>query len=259
MQGKASNRGFHSIDINSDDAKFLVEQYKRIEELKDIAPEHALFVEFGLDPFVLYQARPFKKKQTAEFKVPKLKGGENSSFWSDFAFGTTPPEGIVLPVARSFGCSCALGLMANLSNGEKERFQFSDYEFELQNNLTNFGYLQLFKDTSDEKILKKYIPNALRGWHADIEADKEPYCLAITSAGRDTYDTDLSVPNMKALFIGQTNTFLVHNLMRLLKRAEITVGYGPSLVSSNFFKGLKSLEDKVRIISNGKEAVIMKE
>jgi len=263
-QGEAGYcRGFSSSK-KEEHINFLVEQYKIIEALKEIAPKHSLFVEFGLEPFALYQVRPFKKKETAEFQLPQTSQSKEDSFQSDFCFGITTQEGIVLPVARSFGCSDAFSLTSELGLHRQRRvidFKFSDYERELEHNLDNISCLASLGGVDQPSVLEEHVPKILRCWHSRIEdmTKKKPYCLAISSAQRDSYDTDLSVPHVRTLLIGGTNTFLVHNLIRLLKKSQVSLGYGPPLWATPFFKNLRTLEDKVRIISNGKEAVAIRE
>ena len=63
---------------------------------------------------------------------------------------------------------------------------------------------------------------------------------------------------MKGLVVGEVENFLVHGLMRLFKKAEITVTV-PVLFFDEFYQSAKSLDDRVRIISNGKEAIVLKE
>jgi len=46
--------------------------------------------------------------------------------------------------------------------------------------------------------------------------------------------------------------------MRLFSKADVITTH-VYLLENNFFKSLKSIEDKVRIISNGKEAVVLPE
>jgi len=99
-------RGFTSHGIERKDAQFLVEQYKKIEGLEQIADDSALFVEFGFNPFAVYQARPFMKKQIADFKLPD--NDSENDLRTDFVLGVTPPEGVCLPIVKSVGYDFAL-------------------------------------------------------------------------------------------------------------------------------------------------------
>ena len=86
----------------------------------------------------------------------------------------------------------------------------------------------------------------------------DDYCLMMSSAGREEYDVDLTASYMKTLVLGDTGNFMVHGLMRLIKKAEVTVG-SKTLWRQPIFLGVASLEDKVRIISNGREGIVFKE
>jgi len=79
----------------------------------------------------------------------------------------------------------------------------------------------------------------------------------MSNAERDPYDLDLMIPNMRGLVIGQTDRFLVHNLMRLFKRSEVTLGISPNLFHTEFYKNrnAQSFSGRVRLYSNGKEGV----
>lgn len=264
---KNFNYVFISKGVGKKTTDFLVEKYKQIESLTQIAEGYSLFVEFGLDPFALYQARPFKKIETADFELPEDKINDNY-IWSDFAFGITPPEGIVLPVVRSFGVQdleCIISskvksMHDGIRNNIAEEVKFRDvekvFEMHCMNTIVMAGMGEGIN--IEEKI--QALSNNLRGWHKEAETilEAKPYCLMISTAQRDCYDTDLTVPNMKGLVIGDCANFLVHNLIRLFKKANITVGT-PGLLFNGFWNSLTSLKDKVRMISNGKEAVVFKD
>ena len=51
--------------------------------------------------------RPFKKIETADFEVPKPG---YKDLWTDFCFGITPEEGIVLPLLKSIDYNTALSI-----------------------------------------------------------------------------------------------------------------------------------------------------
>lgn len=240
-------------DISVDRSSFLAEQYKRIESLKGIADGHSLYIEFGFQPFRLYQARPFKKIQTAEFDVRgKVSRDDKNCFSSELAFGITGPEGIVLPVLKSLGTQEAEYLMEHLGS-IPDYFQGYNDE-KLGHDLAWLAHLPMPK-----KRKMGYLAEILRqhNLHADGRIGG-PYCFMTTSANKEQYDVDLSIPGMKALALSRADHFLVHDLMRLFSKADIITTH-IYLSENNFFKSLKSIEDKVRIISNGKEAVILRE
>lgn len=246
-----------------DRAQFLAAQYKKIEALSGIGKGYSLFVEFGLDPFAVYQVRPFKRFETADFEVPAVHG---AAMRFDFVFGITPPSGIVLPIIRSLGVDEAEAVVINnydlLTGGSGENnldVKFGDYERFLEIGLRNIAF-SLARGWIQQGKVREQAGKILRDHHYAAEEFNEnaPHCFMISSAQRDEYDTDLSVPRMKALILGEVNTFLTHNLMRLIKKADVAMGCN-SLLLKDFFKNTCSLEHKVRLISNGKEAVVIRE
>lgn len=259
-QNEQDSRGFHSGSIILDDAKFLVEQYKKIESLEQITKKEVLFVEFGFDPFAIYQARPFARKQTADFQLPEAD--LKKDLWTDFVFGITPKEGIVLPVVRSLGQDEAKMAAIDLGKGpETEIMEFGDYErSDLWHNLSTLGMLMRIGGPPGS-LPDEYLPKTLMQWHSTAEKvlEDKPYALVISSIRRDKYDTDLSVQNMDALIVGGTDSFLVHNPLRMFKKAKVTLGIRPELCFCDFFRNLNSIKGKVRIISNGKEGIAIRE
>ncbi len=251
-QSSGDNRVFcSSEEFDEKDAKFLVEQYKKIESLENITKDHSLFVEFGYDPFWIYQARPFKKIETSDFKLPEFD--HDKDIWSDFVFGITPPEGIVLPVIKSIGFREA----SYFSRDMIKEFGLKGEDELLSYYIMEAAFVKQFE--GDKKMIE-HLSYKLREWHLENEEIEEyrPYCLMTTSAHDANFDVDLSVPNMKGLVLGRANNFLVHGLMRLFKKASITVGI-PLLQYNNLYLNAISHEDKVRMICNGKEGIVIKE
>ena len=198
------------------------------------------------------------KIETADFELPDYNHDE--VLWSNFVFGITPPEGIVLPVIRSFGVGNSVhvvkALAQRFSGSGNRSIQFNGRDKILEMELTN--YAMCAGIMGDDK-LEEMVAKRMEAWHMESEEHLQgnPYCLMISDAQRDTYDTDLSVPNMKGLVIGQVESFLVHNLMRLFKQADVTVGV-PVLLFDNFYQNTESFSDKIKIISNGKEGIVLK-
>lgn len=248
---------FSSID--EEDAKFLVEKYKEVESLSDIGNDYALFMEFGFKPFAFYQARPFKKIQVADFELPNIHDG--TILRSDLCFGITSKDGIVYPVVRSIDTETGYVIVNHIIENErglssqKPEVEFDGIEYRLKLGLMNSLYASMFLHKDAIELIRETI----RLYNLDVDAlAQSPYCFMIPSAQREEYDVDLSVPNMKALVLGEPQNFLVHNLMRLIKKADVSIGAG-ILLFDDIYQNTISLKDKVRIISNGKEAVVMKE
>lgn len=249
-------RGFISDRIEKEDAQFLVEQYKKIEALEQIADNSTLFVEFGFNPFAVYQARPFMKKQVADFKLPDYD--LKKDLWTNLVFGITPPEGITLPILKSVGHDFALSAVMGINRLMRDEKAYEGLDEILKDHLLGIGLARGFGASINEK---EAVEKTMREWYADGEYHfkGKPYGLVIGNAERDPYDLDLLVPNMRGLVLGQTDRFLVHNLMRLFKRADVTLGISPNLFFTDFYKNAQSVSGKVRIYSNGKEGVAILE
>lgn len=249
------NSIFLNHGISEDEAKFLVGKYKQIESLTEIAQGYSLFAEFGFNPFSLYQVRPFKKIITASFELPST---DDVLMHTDLPFGITPKNGIVLPLIRGIGLTDAIGIAEDLSRFAKPPIHFSPLDLDLKHNLTNIGVVYDMQAVGDREFITS-IERILKNHNTEMDKmTRKRYCFITSSAKNEEYDVDLTLPKMKGLIVGSTQNFLVHNMMRLIKKADITVTQ-PSLIFDEFYQNAKSIEDKVRIISNGREAVVMKE
>lgn len=239
----------NQLEINKRNVKSLVNQYRKIENLTDIMDRYSLFVEFGLEPFSVYQARPFKKIETVDFEL--LKYDFNEVIPASLAFGITPQEGIVLPVIRTLGVRDALFDFEIPSTG---------YDWELGFRLSNISLATKFGGILNLEHKRKLVEKTIEGWHMEMEEIiNEPYCLMLSSMD-EMGDMDLTVTNINTLVTGHHPVFLLHEPLRLFKKANIALGidyYG--LTENELFKNIRSAQDRVRIISNGKEAIVQKE
>ena len=244
-------------DLSLDDACFLADVYEKIESLTDIAEGHSFFVEFGLHPFALYQVRPFKEIKTADFEVPEVSEEDELTVHTDLTFGITPEDGLVLPVLRTFGYKEAIALMSTIRNsvmsGKPSLGGIAPCE--LDQSLINYIF-----DTAAFGHGKPFVDELigrLKSHNKYLDETLGDYCLLSTGIDRERYEVDLTVPNMKAMVVDGLERFLTHDVMRLLKRADVAVEAG-FIYGSDFFNQTKS-GDKVRIIGNGKEAIVMRE
>ena len=250
-------------EIDDKEAAELIEEYKKIESLTDISDDKVLYVEFGQNPFNFYQARPFKKKEVADFEVKPDYSQGAEMIDPDFVFGITPEEGIVYPVVRTFGENDGYKIAVAIVNGKyelEEKFRESDYV--LGGDLLNLGFATKFGGSMGISESQRLAGEAIRNWHLSAEErmNGKPYCLMASSIQRNSYDTDLTVPNMKSLIVGDSATFLVHDVMRMFKKADVTVAENSAAFLFNkFFENTTSFNDKVRIISNGRQAVVTRE
>jgi hypothetical protein len=77
-------------------AKEVIELYEKLENSGILDPSFSQQIEFGLNPLMFYQARPFKKFQPVQnFEMPPLEKNE-PFIWAPLVFGITPKEGIEL-------------------------------------------------------------------------------------------------------------------------------------------------------------------
>ncbi len=182
--------------------------------------------------------------------------------------GITSPEGIVFPVIRSLGYK-SIDVMINvvegfyelLRNESSEWPEFHGDDRELLHQLMNYQSMQhMGMARMLDGSRKKGIQDLVCSWHEWMERAREgeKYCLAISTLRGNRKDTDLSVPNMSALVVGETDTFLVHEPLRMYKKTRVVVGVSHDLIRRGLFQKLTT-GDEVRIISNGKEAVVLKE
>jgi hypothetical protein len=239
---------FLSLGISDDTACFLADAYERIEELKEIAEEETLYVEFGLNPFFVFQARPSGKIETADFEVPEA---DDSMLSTDLVFGITPQEGIVYPVLRS---------ISYFESVKEARALYKKYFDGSSESVLHLGQLDQILtegllDWADHRSIN--IPTVIQNHNEYVDSQLGGHCLMMTYTGREKYDLDLSVPHMKAMITGGMQGFLTHDVMRLLKTADVTMGVN-SLLSKDFYRNMPS-GTEIRIISNGKRAIAMRE
>jgi hypothetical protein len=110
--------------------------------------------------------------------------------------------------------------------------------------------------------IERLASEKIQEWHAEAEERLKgtPYCLMASSIQRNTYDTDLTVPNMRSLIVGGSTNFLVHDVMRMFKKSDVTVAKNNfGFYLDKFFENTRSFEDKVRIRSDGRNAVVTRE
>ena len=248
-----SNRG---IEIET--GAFLAEQYAAIEQALPFLGTHSLVVEFGFNPFYVYQARPFRKKETADFAVdvPTKNKKREEYIRSDFALGITSREGIVFPVLRGLGTKDAKSYIHFLKAGKSiESFFQAPQDKYLFFKLEDMAVASRLGLPHQDSTLATLLSD-----HNTFLDDKikKPYCFVTTSANRELYHVDLTIPHAQAVITGGMDNFLVHEMMRLLADSKLVVGHRFPPINE-FYTSLRSLKDSVRIISNGKKAVVIRE
>lgn len=248
--------GIHSIGVKLEDVRTLVDCYKQIEDLREIGDSFSLYIEFGLKPFGVFQARPFKRLDTADFELPSLSGIEYK-LDTDLCIGITSPEGVVLPVVRSLSKemakATAMDILRRIARGgiidRNSELDFTREEVLLRSAFMNAIIVD--PDNFDEHATR-----ALRE-HNLKQDNPNGYCFMTSDAIREDYDVDLTAPNMHTFIHGESYVFLVHDIIRLIKKAKVSMLLN-TLMYDRFFMNVGT-GDRVRIISNGKEAVALKE
>ncbi|MCK5474255.1 MAG: hypothetical protein KAI53_02515, partial [Candidatus Aenigmarchaeota archaeon] len=153
-------------DFSENTARFLAEKYRQIEALTDSANGYSLFVEFGLKPFQFYQARPFKKIETADFELPKILESKDS-LSTKLVFGITPEDGIVLPVIRSIGYMEAklLNPLKFVGMDETEKISLDGMA-----DMSLLMSLENAHDCSKESLEpQKYLNQAIENWNLSMD------------------------------------------------------------------------------------------
>jgi hypothetical protein len=81
------------LGVSEDEVKQAISMFQKLEASGVLEKDWAYQVEFGLEPLMFFQARPFKKIEPAlSFEIPAFENAVESYD----AFGITPPEGVEL-------------------------------------------------------------------------------------------------------------------------------------------------------------------
>ncbi len=93
--------------------------FEKIEGL-EVMPGYSDRMEFGLRPLCILQDGPFRKKETAKFKVKVPKRATHDT--PIYSFGITPPNGIVMPVVRGYSHHFTKVFLPGRSFSEFEKY-----------------------------------------------------------------------------------------------------------------------------------------
>ncbi|GEM_PF-5442634 len=241
-----------STDVESEIRK-LLDFYEQIEG-SELMPGYALQVEFGLDPIAIYQARPFKKIEIADFELPKVK--DRNVYRPRYFFGVTDSEGIVLPIGKSWSfVFTKANPVLGMGKSPKDSVYDGTVVWSIASMLQNIDSMPL----SHEDITKgkeKYFRNHMTDYHqGDLESTfSNGYAFLIDQAHNEPYLLDVGIPSMKAFLCQRGYNFLTHSVFRQMQNTQLSL-----LGFSGDVHGKAKTGENVRIISNGKEAVLIKE
>ncbi len=86
-----------TTNITKEEIKEAVKTYEEVEKSGLVDPKWLYQMEIGLNPFMIYQLRPFKMRQPVQnFALPASDGVDFPVITSDLAFGITPSDGVRL-------------------------------------------------------------------------------------------------------------------------------------------------------------------
>ncbi|MDP2749782.1 MAG: hypothetical protein Q8O89_03045 [Nanoarchaeota archaeon] len=119
IQGLRDICAFDTKRPFSDNLRNLVEVYKKIESSKLLEKGWSYQMEFGINPDLFYQIRPFKKIEKANFSIYSLHL-DCPRLETSYAFGITPKEGIKIPVIALHGDSFKQNVHARINDISKE-------------------------------------------------------------------------------------------------------------------------------------------
>ncbi|MBT5023047.1 hypothetical protein HOK51_11560 [Candidatus Woesearchaeota archaeon] len=91
--------------------KTVMSWHDQINSLPELDSNWAYQIEFGLSPLCLFQVRPFKKKEKANFKLKKKSKLDQGLI----VIGVTPPEGIDYRVVANVGFNLKYGIELDLT------------------------------------------------------------------------------------------------------------------------------------------------
>ena len=241
-----SNPEFENLEEGLEEA---LEVYRQAENLPEYKKTNFVYhMEFGTKPFSVYQFRPFKEKQKADWELSfdKLNeefGMENYLHEFSLSFGITGPEGIDLKTVQGLSPHYHMKEIRSVGDELKNKS-----EEEVINNLSETWKLNSIERAYAEEIIKLpnnhdlAFDNALEKISSQIQDDKN--CLfqhnlhAYFGKG-----ADLVFPNAKVWIPFGGMDFLSHDWFRAVQEYDIT------LMGNNYLHGRTG--DQVKIFSDG--------
>lgn len=227
-----------------------IDVYKKIEAMPEFQTGYTYHMEFGTLPFSVYQFRPFRKKENADWNLDSIDFSDD--VWNDsslICFGITPPEGLELTLARA------------LSTHEIAQGKFIDYYRSELSDLPHDEIVQKLMErwplSEQERVYAEQVaridPNTFGANESEAfdtalselnkRANKKETCLSQEAMhfyyGRGA---DLVFPNAKVWIPEGGQQFLSHDWFRSMQHYDIVlVGLSPHSKTG----------DKVRVYSDG--------
>ncbi len=250
-----------NIDLDRsylEDLPEILKTYKKIEQMPEFKKTgYAYHMEFGTDPFSVYQFRPFKKKEIANWDLKSLtlpESDEENDYNEtkyNICFGITPREGLEFTFVKAL---CAHHKDKEI-NYAKEKLCGLPKEKGLKKLLKKMKYLNKYEKAYAEEILKLHpdsggadaFDNAKS--KLNVQFKDQDVCLFQEKMhfhyGKDI---DLTFPDAKVWIPSGGLQFLSHDWFRAMQHYDLVL----AAYSEPFFE----TGDKVRIYSDGRTADI---
>ena len=228
--------------------------FKKIEQETNIY-DGSIIMEFGMHPFSIYEIKPFKPFSTVDFDVPEID--DKDGVKTDLCFGTTPEEGIVMPVVKTVGFLDA-GLLYDMSDFHTPGNIYYALAPEFATKLCNAAALKRAGMITEGQQIAEIIKATK---YHNLRRDEEmngPYAFITTNAAQEEYSLDLTIPNVHTVLSGNARHFFGHDVLRTIKQAPVFMNE-QYLGVTKFMHNLNQNTDQVRVISNGKNAILYKE
>jgi len=247
------------LEQGCSDLPNALETYKKLEDMPAFQTGFTYHMEFGSNPFSVYQFRPFRKKEQADWKLELSDDYEDGVDELPLSFGITPSEGLELILVRA------------LSTKENKKL------IEQRRNLKDLPKDIIVNRLMDlRKYGKKRILGAKEKPYAEEIADLDPdifgsieeeaFDRALSKLNNNANientcllqeqihfyygeDIDLVFPNAKVWVPEGALQFLSHNWFRAMQHYDIVITGFPRMYSYR-------TGGKVRVYSDGRKGKI---
>ena len=221
-ESRVRYRGLDGVRENElDDLRTAIAEYRRIEALPAFQTNHTYHMEFGTDPFAVYQFRPFREKILPSWTLDFDDYASETTWPSKFglAFGVTPKEGIELNVVRALALGERYQLIEKTRNAKEH--QLDDLMDEWRLCAAERVYLTEMRKNTDWG-LGRITDQALRWFKRRFEA-RQTLLFQGSIHFYAGEDIDLVFPNARAWVGHMGLKFLSHKWFRLAQGHEIAL------------------------------------